>query len=271
MLSPGRALALNAEAGKPLPKVPGLRDLYAAGTTPRHGEVVMIAGRSGHQKSGLALWYVAQMNLPTLYFSADMSAFTASSRLASMVADQTTEEVEEGMRRGFGPDYQDMLADLRITFSFGSPITWRQVDEELQAYVELWDEWPQVIVIDNLMDVADAESDYTVQMAAMSTVTEIARETGATVIVLHHASDKTPNALTNPYDPPARSEIKNGLAEKPELCLTVALDPHTHNYRIATVKQRMGPNDPSGRRFVVLRAEPSKTRFHATATPSIYV
>lgn len=230
----------------------------------------MIAGRSGHQKSGFALWLCAQWNLPTLYFSADMSAFTASSRIASMVADQTTEEVEQGMKNGFSGDYQDLLADSRMTFSFGSPITWRQVDEELQAYVELWDQYPQVVVFDNLMDFAEAESDYTVQMGVMSGATELARDTGATTLVLHHASDKTQNALNDPYSPPARSEIKNGLAEKPELCLTVALD-QMNNYRIATVKQRMGPADASGRRFVVLKAEPSKTRFHATAVPAVYV
>lgn len=261
MLNPGRALSLHSEAGRALPKVEAFRDLYSKGCTPRHGEVIMIAGRSGTQKSGFALFWVAEMNLPTLYFSADMSAFTASSRLASMKTGQTTEEVEVGMRSGKGKFYLDSLADLDITFSFGSPITWRQVDEELEAYVHLWNRYPEVIVFDNLMDFENAESDYTEQMAVMSGITELARETGATVIILHHASDKSWEAKSDPWQPPSRDQVKGGLSEKPELSLSVALDPNNLTYRVAVIKQRMGPCDPTARDYAVMRCVPDKTRF----------
>ncbi|WP_203791346.1 AAA family ATPase [Paractinoplanes rishiriensis] len=265
MLTPRRSLALHAEAGRELPRVPAFEALYRRGCRPRHGEVVMIAGRSGTQKSGFALFWVAQMNLPTLYFSADMSPFTASSRLASMATGETTEEVEAGMKRNriSRSRYLDALADSRITFSFGAPITWRAVDEELEAYVELWDEYPQVIVFDNLMDFDAAETDYTEQMAVMSGVTELARSTGATVMILHHASDKTWEAKSDPWSPPSRDQVKGGLSEKPELTLSVALDPTSMEYRVAVIKQRMGPSDPTARQYAVLYCEPERTRFHA--------
>lgn len=223
----------------------------------------MIAGRSGTQKSGLALFWVDEMSLPTLYFSADMSAFTASTRLASKRSRLTTPEVEAIMLSQ-GSERREMLQDLagsNITFSFGSPITWRQIDEELEAYVELWNTYPSVIVLDNLMDFEGAEADYQAQMGVMQSVTEIARDTGATVIVLHHASDKGWSATTDPWQPPARSDIKNGLGEKPELCLTVALDPHTNEYRIAIVKQRMGACDPTARSYARILCEPQYTSF----------
>jgi hypothetical protein len=265
VLTPRRSLALHAESGRPLPLVPAFEALYRRGCRPRHGEVVMIAGRSGTQKSGFALFWVAQMNLPTLYFSADMSPFTASSRLASMVTGETTEEVEAGMKRNriSRRRYLDALEDSRITFSFGAPITWRAVDEELEAYVELWDAYPQVIVFDNLMDFDAAETDYTEQMAVMSAVTELARSTGATVIILHHASDKTWEAKSDPWSPPSRDQVKGGLSEKPELALSVALDPTSMEYRVAVIKQRMGPSDPTARQYEVLYCEPERTRFHA--------
>lgn len=221
----------------------------------------MVAGRSGTQKSGFALFWVAQMNLPTLYFSADMSAFTASSRLASMATDETTEQVEAGMKTK--PEkYLQALAHSRITFSFGSPITWQSVDEEMEAYVELWDAYPEVIVFDNLMDFEGAESDYTEQMSVMSNATELARHTGATVILLHHASDKSWEAKNDPWAPPSRDQVKGGLSEKPELSLSVALDPQSLEYRVAVIKQRMGPSDPTARTYAVMRCEPAKTRFH---------
>lgn len=267
MLTPGRSLTLHAEAGRELPRIAAFEALYNIGCRPRQGEVIMIAGRSGTQKSGLALYWVAQMNLPTLYFSADMSAFTASSRLASMATGDTTEMVEAGMAAGgrHRQEYLSALADSRITFSFGSPITWKNVDEELEAYIELWDAYPEVLVFDNLMDFENSESDYTEQMAVMSGLTELARATGATVIVLHHASDKSWEAKSDPWAPPSRDQVKGGLSEKPELSLSVALDPSSLEYRIAVIKQRMGPSDPTARRYATLRCHPDVTRFSALA------
>ncbi|WP_267796730.1 AAA family ATPase [Streptomyces sp. H27-H5] len=267
MLTPGRSLTLHAEAGRELPRIAAFEALYNIGCRPRQGEVIMIAGRSGTQKSGLALFWVAQMNLPTLYFSADMSAFTASSRLASMATGDTTEMVEAGMAAGgrYRQEYLSALAGSRITFSFGSPIAWKNVDEELEAYIELWDAYPEVLVFDNLMDFENSESDYTEQMAVMSGLTELARATGATVIVLHHASDKSWEAKSDPWAPPSRDQVKGGLSEKPELSLSVALDPSSLEYRIAVIKQRMGPSDPTARRYATLRCHPEITRFSALA------
>ena len=263
MLTPKRSLSLHAESGRELPRVPALSALYAKGVRPRHGEVIMIAGRSGTQKSGFALWWTAQMNLPTLYFSADMSPFTASARLASMASGDTTEMVERGMAAG-GRDrerYLEALKDSRITFSFGSPITWRAIDEEMEAYVELWDKYPEVIVFDNLMDFENAEADYTEQMAVMSGATELARATGATTMLLHHASDKSWEAQSDPWSPPSRDQVKGGLSEKPELSLSVALDPTSMAYKVACIKQRMGPSDPTGRNYATLLCKPEVTQF----------
>lgn len=265
MLTPSRALALNAEAGRELPRIPAFEALYKRGIRPRHGEVVMIAGRSGTQKSGVALFWCAQMNLRTLYFSADMSAFTASARLASMYSGDPTDVVEAGMAAGGDArqKYLDLLKDSNITFSFGSPLRWEKVDYELEAYVELWNRWPEVIVFDNLMDFEGAESDYTVQMNVMSNVTDLARATGSTVIILHHATDKSWDAKTDPWSPPSRQEIKGGLSEKPELSLSVALDPYSLEYKVACIKQRMGPSDPTARSYATIRCEPEVTRFSA--------
>lgn len=264
MLTPGRSLSLHAESGRELPRVPGLQPLYNMEVRPRHGEVVMIAGRSGTQKSGFALWWMAQMGLPTLYFSADMSPFTASARIASMFLGEPTESIEERMARGGRARQEalDAIESVPMTFAFGQ-LNWQSVDQELESYVELWDSYPQCVVFDNLMDFEGAEADYSVQMNVMSNATAFARETGATTVLLHHASDKSWDAKTAPYEPPSRNEVKGGLSEKPELSLSVALDPNSMEYKIACIKQRMGPSDPTARRYAVLRCQPELTRFHA--------
>lgn len=263
MLTPERSLSLHADAGRELPRVEELDALYRKGVKFRHGQVIMIAGRSGTQKSGFALWLAAQWNVTTLYFSADMSGFTASSRLACMQTGDVTEVVEAGMAMGGAvrQRYLDALNPLKFQFSFGSPITYRGVDEELEAYIELWDAYPELMVFDNLMDFDGAESDYTAQMEVMSYVTDLARNTGATCMILHHASDKSWEAKTDPWRPPSRAEIKGGMSEKPELTLSVALDPTSYEYNVACIKQRMGPSNPTGEHYATLRADPERTRF----------
>ena len=262
MLTATRSLTKHVKGNSELPRVPELEPLYKFGAVPRHGEVIMIVGRSGSQKSGFALFWTAKMGLPTLYCSADMSGFTASSRLASIQTGHTTEQIEQGMSdKRWRKYYLDSIAPMNFQLSFDRPITWRGLEQELDAYVELWDSYPAVIVIDNLMDIEGCESDYSAQMAAMQDVTELARTTGATVMLLHHATDKGWEAKSSPWSPPSRDQVKGGLSEKPELTLSVALDPHTYAFNVAVIKQRMGRSDPSAQTFQTLRCYPELTRF----------
>lgn len=239
--------------------------LYAFGCTPRLGEMIMIAGRDGSQKSGFALWLTTQWDLPTMYLSADMSGFQASTRLACMKMGYKVGQVEAILQ---GPDDEARqeilraLARIKTTFSFDSPITARQVEAELGAYVELWDAWPKVIVIDNLMDVEGGEADYASQQAIMQDLDSLKRDTGSTIMVLHHATGKTNRAREDPGWPPMKADIKNGMAEKPETIFGVGLDPLTLEFKIAVLKNRNGPQDPNADRPVVIQADPVHTRFY---------
>lgn len=221
----------------------------------------MIAGRSGTMKSTFALWLVSNWNLPTMYFSADMSAFQASTKLAAHKTQRTVEEVEQGMRSGAAEEYMEALAESKIQFSFKSPIRWEAVIEELNAWVTLYNEYPKVIVIDNLMDVEGAEAEYSEQMLVMQVVSDLSRETGATILVLHHASDKSWDARSYPYRPPSRDQVKGGLSEKPELSLGVAINNETKDFHVAVIKQRMGPQDPTANTFATLKVDPSRNTF----------
>lgn len=267
MLTASRAFHMSASAGEPLPQVDFLRDLYRMGVTPRRGELTMIAGRPGHQKSGFALAWAAAMNLSTLYFSADMSQFQASSRLACNQTGRTLEQVQLAMKLG-SEDIEAALARLKITFWFQKPITFTAIEKNLRAYVELHGNFPELLIFDNLMDFEFGESDYAAQMAVLQDLDALrsTMDVGAglpTMFVLHHATDKSDSARKEPHMPPARGDIKGGLGEKPELTLGVAIDPTDLSFRVAPLKVRMGPGDPSGKSFAVLRADPAKTRFTA--------
>lgn len=264
MLTASRSLTRSIDSGKEMPKVPALRDLYGAlELTLRQGQLIMIAGRPGSGKSVLALVLAAEWSRQgksVLYHSGDMSAFDASTRLASLATGKTTREIEHQARTAEGKaEIASVLREFDISYSFDSPIRFHGIEEELEAYVEMRNAFPDVIVIDNLMDLESGDSDYSEQMFAMSAFTELARETGSTVIVLHHASD----LRGDPMMPPARKDIKNGLAEKPEVSLSVAFDSARNDFRIAVIKQRGGKADPSGSTFALLKADMATSTLHA--------
>ena len=262
MLSGLRSLTMSIQSAPSLPRIPELEAVYRMGVKPSQGEFIMVAGRSGSQKSGFAIWLCQKWNLPTLYFSGDMSGYQASVRLACSILGLTTDEVEERLAAGGrrAAEVSAALAECNVDFSFG-PIRWRNVEAELDAYVEMHNAFPKLLVIDNAMDVEGAESDYQEQMAVMQDLSELSRMTGATLLVLHHATDKSWDAKSDPWRPPSRDQIKGGLAEKPELILTVAIDPTSHDFNVACVKQRMGPSNATGGTYATLAARPAMTRF----------
>lgn len=264
MLTAFRSLTLSASAAPALPRIPEMQDFYDYGFTPRRGEMLMITGRSGAQKSGFALWLAANMRLNTLYLSADMSPFQASIRTAAAVTDIPTAELETIARDG-GRPWGRVVAQTReavpgLVFRFGG-ITYRGIDAALDAWVEVHDSYPDLVVVDNLMDTEGAQADYGLQMDVMQGLTELKQHTGSSVWVLHHATEKAARVAGSPGMPPARSEIKGGLSEKPEAILGVALDPFTSDFNIAPLKQRMGPCDPSGATYGALTARPAVNRF----------
>lgn len=261
MLGAPQALVQSSTSAPSMPYVEGLRPLYDLGCSPRRGEVIMIAGRSGSGKSSFALWMAEMWGLDTLYFSADMSARQASAKLAALLTQQTVDEVEAGMLTEDRNHYLEALEESRIKFSFRSPIRWDTVIQELNTWVTLHNRFPEVIVFDNLMDFENAESEYTEQMFVMQAVSDISRDTGATVLILHHASDKSWEADSRPYRPPSRKEVKGGLSEKPEMSLGVAVNNTVNDFHVAPIKNRMGFQDPTGNTFATLRSDPSKNMF----------
>lgn len=261
MLGASQALVQTSTSAPAMPHIEELRPLYQLGASPRRGEVVMIAGRSGSGKSSFALWMAEKWGLDTLYFSADMSARQASSKLAAMLTQQTVDEVEAGMLTEDRNVYLEALERSRIKFSFKSPIRWDVVIEELNTWVTLHNRFPSVVIFDNLMDFENAESEYSEQMFVMQAVSDLSRDTGATVLILHHASDKSWEADSRPYRPPSRKEVKGGLSEKPEMSLGVAVNNTTGDFHIAPIKNRMGFQDPTGNTFATLSSNLSKNTY----------
>lgn len=264
MLTPARALSLAADADA-LPRVAELEPLYKYGFVPRRGQLLMIAGQPGAGKSAFALWLAQRMNARTLYFSADMDAHTAVTRLAALLTGFTVEEVSTALSGpGFGY-FEDALQDSNIQFCFDSGPTLDDIADEIKAYVELWDAYPEVIVIDNAMNVeAEMGEEHAGLRFVFKETHRMARETGAGIIVLHHTREEA-----SPFLPQQRASIQGKVAQLPERILTVALDTSQNKFLFAPVKNRGGKQDATGGTTFPLNAIPERATFAPYQPPEV--
>lgn len=266
-IRPDAAFSRTASDTPKMPHLDALQPLYNMGVYLRRGQLIMIAGRSGSMKSTTALYLSEAWGLPTLYFSADMSADTATLKIAALRTQRTISEVEDAKARGEAQEYNEALRQSKIEFSFRSPITFPNIIGELNAWVTLHNSYPEVIVIDNLQDMEGGESDYSEQMFNMSALSDLCRQTGSTVIVLHHANESGMFSAGDYVKPPARHTIKNKVTEKPELILGVAANSDLGDLYLAPLKNRQGPDDPSGNTYAKLRIDPERNLVYSpTAT-----
>lgn len=258
MVAPAHRAARNAsKVGDPLPHVGELGVLYKEGVEFYRGSLTMIAGQPGAQKSMFALWYVTQLNVPTLYFSADSDAATMTSRMASAItkADSTLirNEFMDDTRREW---YADQLIGSKVDFCFDSAPGMGDIGDELDAYTTLYGRYPEVIVIDNLMDVyASAEQEHVASKSILKDAKELARDTGAAVFVLHHMTE----AVGDPSMPSPRSAIQGKVAQTPALVLSLAVEASV--FKVAAVKNRNGKADPTAQRYVTMRTDPARATF----------
>jgi len=263
MLTPARALLLASESD-PIPSVPELVELDRLGFRPRRGQLTMIVGQPGALKSTFALWWAWRTDLKTLYFSADMDAHDAVTRLTACVTGEKVNAVSEALDLGAEGLYEDVLDQLNIQFCFDSAPTLDDIADEVAAYVELRDAFPEIIVIDNVMNV---ESEMGEQHAGLHLVMKeahrLARTTQAAVFVLHHMREEGSSADIQP-----RSGIAGKIAQLPERILGVAFDGMSDTFRFYPLKNRGGKADPSGHSSLYLSAMPEKATFGAYTYPT---
>jgi len=262
MLTSSRSLN-KASKTAPLPQVAGLRDLYSSGVLPRSGQLIVVFGQPGSGKSTFMEWYIDQMDCPALYFSADMDAQDAISRLGAQRTGWSVDAVSDAISNG-GADYiSDELENSKIVWCFDSGPTLQDISDELDAYVELHDAYPTAIVIDNAMNVeAETEDEQGGLKFVFKELHRLAHETGITVFLLHHAREEG-----DPRLPPGRDKLQGKVAQLPEIILGIALDQDKGLFHIANVKVRSGKSDPTGATYISLLADPVRATFRAYEAP----
>ena len=249
MLNLNRAWRGNNTNATPLPDV--WADLAKKQIKFRRGQVCMVAAAPNAGKSMFALIYAIKANVPTLFFSADTDTATVMMRAASHLSGHEQLLVENNLssNRHY---YDKYLSEMdNIQFVFDSSPSLDDIELEIKAYVELFGIPPELIVVDNLMNVvSESDNEWAGLRAIMVEFHDMSRKTEACVLVLHHVSEQSEYGKTT--EPPARRSIHGKVSQLPALIITLGFDPHDKVLKIAAVKNRFGPHTADGKDYVGL-------------------
>lgn len=252
MLNLGRAWnGVNTKA-TPLKDVwPSLKDKHIQF---RRGQVCMVAAAPNVGKSMFALVYALQANARTLFFSADTDTTTVMMRAASHLSGHSQLTVESNLNTNSNW-YNDKFEKMsNIQWVFDSSPSLDDIEEEIKAYIELYGAAPELIVIDNLMNIAaESDNEWAGLRAIMMDLHDMARHTEACVMILHHVSEQT--EYGQGQQPPARRAIQGKVSQLPSLIVTMGYDPYNKELLVAAVKNRFGPHSADGSMFASLKVD----------------
>lgn len=230
------------------PVVPGMYPSLAARQVAiRRGEVSMIAGAPGAGKSTIALDLAIRSRVPTLYVSADTHSHTVSLRLLANLSGREQAQIEPYMH---DPQYQEWVRRTldpasHIRWCFDSAPSMARIELELEAFTELYGDTPDMVVVDNLTDVAvDGMDEWGGMRTLLKEMKFLARLYDTAFLVLHHTSEGW-NMSAGVAHTPARQALQGKVAQTPALILTVSNHDQGLLY-VCPVKSRYGQADPSG-------------------------
>lgn len=233
-------------AGNHAPIVPNMwPSLAERQVAIRRGEVSIVAGMPGAGKSTFALALALRAKCPTLYFSADTHAHTMALRTLAAVTGRDQAQIEPVMETHPQWVSETLKAASHIRWCFDSAPTMQSMRLEIEAYEELYGNTPDLIVIDNLMDVINGEADAWQGMKnLLLSMKDAAREHDTAFVVLHHTSESFEVGGRGTPTPPLRA-LQGKVGPTPALVLTVSNHDPGVMY-VTPVKNRYGAMWPSG-------------------------
>ncbi|MFB7782053.1 AAA family ATPase [Streptomyces vinaceus] len=263
MFSLAQSVNIRGAAGEPIPLA--LKSLKRLEIEFRRSELSLVVAGPGTGKSLFALFVAMTANVPVLYFSADSSAATQVARATAMVTGDDSKVIKDALLGGDFAEYESALGQRWWTrFNFSARPTQKEIEEHLLCYLEVYGCTPHLLVVDNVTNVdtgavGDAES-YTFGLEGLCEyLSEMARETSAHVLGLHHVTGEHSDGL----NPIPLSGVKGKVHRVPSLILTIHKEVDGMNSRIlhiSPVKNREGFEDSSGGTFASFRLNRSNLR-----------
>lgn len=261
MHSLARVAVQQKDMAQPLPAV--IPAMERMGMHIRRGQVTMMAALPGHGKTWLTLYLVIRWcqrnNLTCLYFSADSDEMTMATRAASIL----THEIQDDMEAAIRSESVDVLGQLSqldgLRFDFDPNPSFSHMEQELQAFNIVYGAFPDVIVVDNLMNIAPSLEDETANLKGDAEgLKRMAHGTGSAVIVLHHLAETSVERNKRQFSPAGENAITGRISQTPATIYTIHFDKGDMVMKVACVKQRGGKADSSGNWYTTLGVDPQR-------------
>lgn len=246
MLSLPLAMKWKNRDGTPIwNPYPGLR---AVGATPRRGQLSMVIGPPGVGKTAFITdWTLAINKNPNgeyfsvMNFSADSDRGTVGNRVAASVTRNTVEYVEDRVASNDSAVWTRIdEATNHIGYCFLSSPSFDDILVHLECFALVEGKWPDVIVVDNLLDV-DAEPGHEGIAETCMWLKQLATETQAAVILLHHARGDYADGLS-----PLPLSAVLGQVTKPQRLILTLHRPDPNILGVSVVKNSNGKANADG-------------------------
>jgi replicative DNA helicase len=221
----------------------------------RKGQLTLVAAGPGSGKSALVQYMLQRGNgcgvddperlvNRTFYFSADSDQTTMWKRSAAIATGHTQDSIDELLFEnniGFMEEQVRRSAG-HMRFDYNSSPSDEYVLESIAAYASAYGSYPETIVMDNLknLSIDGAEGEFQALEEACGFLHDLARDTNAAVIALHHVTGE----MEDGTKPIPLSGLRGKVSKTPEVCVT--LHRRDGNMFISPVKNRNGVADASG-------------------------
>ncbi len=251
MKSLARVIASRAAVGDPLPI--DIPQVQTAGLKIRRGQQLMIAAPPNGGKTllgqYLAIRWARYYNLKVMYFSADTDERTMAYRALSNMLNQRQVESERQIEAEEQAAF-DLLQELHnIRWSFVTDLTTEHIEQEVEAFADLFGDYPDVVIVDNVMNVmveGKGDDEWGSMRECMKFLHFLSRQINCATLALHHIREED---RLNPLYPAARRFITGKIAQVPEQIWSLSYDPNSSELRLAAVKNRNGKSDPNAERW----------------------
>ena len=203
-------------------------------------------------------------DLRGIYFSADSAELGQAARSLAMWMQGVSAKEAEAMLEREDPWAVTAMEQMNNLFwSFEDDLSYDAIDDEIQAFWELWGKAPDFVIVDNLTDVeGQAEDEWGTQRRAMKALVQMARATDSATVVLHHTTED--DRIKEDPCPP-RKAIVGKVSQKPALIMTTA-DKGARR-PVAVVKDRFGKSDKSGMSAEWFRLDEDTLHWYQAARP----
>jgi replicative DNA helicase len=268
MLTLNQGRRKNAAAGEPLHSPLGV--MNESKTYLRKGQLTLIGAGPGSGKSAL-IQYILQkgnglqpgnperLTNRTFYFSADSDQTTMWKRSAAIATGHTQDSIDEALFTNNISVFEQAVTRSagHMRFDYNSSPSDSYILDSIDAYASVYGSYPEVIVTDNLKNIAieGSEGEFQALEEACGFLHDLARDTNAAVIALHHVTGENEDGRK----PIPLSGLRGKVSKTPEVVLT--LHRRETSMFMSPVKNRNGVADASGQWLLPVQVDLSRMIF----------